>query len=140
MKHSLFTCICLTLVIFTANSAADEKPMSVSEVLKHTPEKLAQILGNTSEAGEDHAAQLWATAKKIETNSTLGKKSVQSVQRLNQWRTVLNTWADLTLHAKSIETGGGTLWGHLSARNDAWIEEFLAKHKDIVDCSHRQVS
>lgn len=102
--------------------------MSIAEVLKHTPEELAQKLGNSSEAGEDYAAQLWASAKRAQTDAALGKTSVQAIQRLNQWRQVLNSWQDLKLHAKGIESGGGSMWGHLSARNDADIEAFLAKH------------
>lgn len=123
----LLTSTAASILAFTCANA-QEKNMSVTELLKHTPEKLAQILGNTSEAGEDHAAQLWATAKRTQTNAKLAKTSVQALQRLNEWRDVLNKWEDLKLQAQGIESGGGTMWSHLSARNDAYIETFLAKH------------
>lgn len=122
----------MTLLFVTVlgihTSHAQEKPMSITEVLKHTPEELAEKLGNRSEAGENYAATLWAAAKRVETDFKLGKTSIQAVQRLDQWRQALNQWEDLKLQAKSIESGGGTMWGHMSARNDAWIEAFLAKH------------
>ena len=102
--------------------------MSATAVLKYTPDKLAQKLGNVSEAGEDDAAQLWASAKRLETEAILGKTSVQAVRRLNYWRKVLNQWEDRKLEARGIESGGGSMWSHLSQRNDAWIEKMLAKH------------
>lgn len=132
MQKSSLAHIAVTTILLTSSTHAEEKAMSVPEVLKHTPEKLAQVLGNTSEAGEDQAAQLWATAKRIQTESLLGKKSILAVRRLAQWRRILNTWDDLQLQARSIESGGGTLWGHMSARNDAWIEDFLAKNKEAL--------
>lgn len=128
MKISTMPSLLICLAVSTSYLSADEKPLSVSEVLKHSPEELAQKLGNSSEAGEDHAARLWAVAKRSETDSFLGKSSVQAMQRLNEWRQMLNTWQDLKLRARGIESGGGTMWSHLSARNDAYIEGFLAKH------------
>ncbi len=128
MKNTIYLWTILMLCAFVTNSHAEEKPMSISEVLKHTPEQLAEKLGNRSEAGENHAARLWASAKRVETDYVLGKTSIQAVQRLNEWRELLNTWQDLKLQARAMESGGGTMWNHMSARNDAWIEMFLAKH------------
>ncbi|BDS07574.1 hypothetical protein NT6N_26140 [Oceaniferula spumae] len=132
MKIKPLSIMVLALGLVTSSTHAEETAMSVSDVLKHTPEDLAQKLGNSSEAGEDHAARLWAAAKRIETDSKLGKSSVQAVQRLNEWRQVLNKWADLKLQVQGIESGGGTMWSHLSARNDAWIEDFLSKHITLL--------
>ena len=128
MKKLTLLLIIAVLCNATHPIDAQEKPMSIIEVLKHTPEELAQKLGNSSEAGEDYAAQLWTSAKRAQTDATLGKTSVQAIQRLNQWRQALNSWQDLKLHARSIKSGGGSMWGHLSARNDTNIAAFLAKH------------
>jgi len=138
MKITILPTLALALGLFIPYANAEEKPMSISEVLKLTPEELAQKLGNSSEAGEDHAARLWAVAKRAETDATLGKKSVQAMQRLNEWRTVLNKWADHLLFARGIESGGGTMWSHLSARNDAWIESFLAKHMTSLSAEPKE--
>lgn len=137
MKITWITVATLALAMLSTGSRADEKPMSVAEVLKHTPEELARKLGNSSEAGEDRAAQLWAVAKRAETDAALGKTSVQAMQRLNEWRKVLNEWEDLKLRARGIKSGGGTMWSHLGARNDAYIESFLAKHMAALSAGHK---
>lgn len=136
MKNLWITAV-LAIAALPAASRADEKPLSVAEVLKHTPAELAQKLGDASEAGEDRAAQIWATAKRAETDSRLGKTSVQAMQRLDEWRGVINQWQDLKLRARAIASGGGTMWSHLSARNDAHIERFLAKHAAALSAKRK---
>ncbi len=105
---------------------AQSEPVSAKQVLAHDPEELAFKLKDMSEAGQDNAARMWATAKRLETENMLAASSVQTVLRLGYWRNVLDRWQDLWLELQSLESGGGSMWGHFSARNDATLEEFLA--------------
>ncbi|MDG0993190.1 MAG: hypothetical protein P8O22_00495 [Akkermansiaceae bacterium] len=128
MKKVIYYPAIITLCVLLSNSFAGEKPMTLSDVLQYTPAQLVKEMGYAGEAGENRAAKIWAAAKRSQTNYTLGKNSVQAVLRLEEWRMMLNEWEDLKLQARAIESGGGTMWSHMSIRNDAWIESFLAQH------------
>lgn len=128
MKKVIYYPAIITLCVLLSNSFAAEKPMTISNVLQYTPAQLVKEMGYAGEAGENRAAKIWAAARRSQTNYTLGKKSVQAVLRLDQWRMMLNEWEDLKLQARAMESGGGTMWSHMSIRNDAWIESFLAQH------------
>lgn len=128
MKKIIYYPAIITLCVLLSNSFAGEKPMTLSDVLQYTPAQLVKEMGYAGEAGENRAAIIWAAAKRSQTNYTLGKNSVQAVLRLEEWRMMLNEWEDLKLQARAIESGGGTMWSHMSIRNDAWIESFLAQH------------
>ena len=127
MKSLILATIPFVLSGASCLSAA-EPELSIEQVLKIGVDDLAVKLGNASEAGEDDAAQLWATARRLKTEAALGKSSVQAVKRLAEWRAVINRWMDAAVFSSSIESGGGSLYSHIANRNDAAIEAFLAKY------------
>ncbi|MBK1831231.1 hypothetical protein JIN77_10870 [Verrucomicrobiaceae bacterium R5-34] len=129
MNHTSIAGLLTAIALCTPSLHAQSGPLNTSEVLQLTLEQLAEKLGDQSEVGHNEAAQIWATAQRIQTDAVLGKTSVQAVRELNQWRQVLNDWSDLKLRVRAVHSGGGTMWSHLSARNDAPIESFLAKHQ-----------
>jgi len=118
------------LLLTATVTHAEEPPVLVGDsmeaVLKLGPEELAVKLGNPSEAGLDRAARIWAAAKRIETEGRLAGRSVRRVMVLGQLRRALDGWQDLQLEIVSVESGGGTMWGHMMSRNDAELEKFLA--------------
>lgn len=95
-------------------------------VLSLRIDELAMKRGIPSEAGLDRAARLWATAKRVETEGRVAKRSVRRVGVLSNWRFALDRWQDLQLELVATATGGGTMWGHLRSRNDVDLEKFLA--------------
>lgn len=108
--------------------AQDEapKPITQAQALKAGPEKLVEMLGDESEAGLDQAALLYATAKRLETETKLAAKDLMLVQMLEDLRGPLTHWQDEIMAIGYISTGGGTMWSHQSARNSAGREDFLA--------------
>jgi hypothetical protein len=104
------------------------EPKSATDILAVDPAMLAELLDDNSEVGEDRAARLWATAKRLETENKLAESSVSRVIRLAEWRDVLTGWQDILLEIRAFKAGGGTLWGHLASRDDADLEIFLASH------------
>lgn len=108
------------------------EPLPQASLLSIDADELAQKLGDGSEAGQDRAARLIATAKRLETESRLAKEDVFRVVRLDDWRSALGGWQDLQLEVRAQEAGGGTMWGHLAARDDVSLEDFLATHADAL--------
>lgn len=104
----------------------EHKPITQAEALKAGPEKLVDILGDESEAGLDQAALLYATAKRLETETKLAAKDLLLVQQLDELRGPLTHWQDEIMAIGYISTGGGTMWSHQSARSSAGREDFLA--------------
>lgn len=121
----------MTMVIATLPAKAETEkakpfvdPLDV--VLPLSIDDLALKMGDSSEAGMDRAARLWATAKRVETEGELAKRSVRRVQVLAVWRSALDRWQDLQLEIVYMDAGGGTMWSHMMSRNDAALEELLA--------------
>jgi hypothetical protein len=75
-----------------ANSVAPDD--SMARVLKSDGFSLAEHLGDTSEAGQDHAARLLAAARRIKTEARVSAKSMQWLLVLSGWREALNRWDD----------------------------------------------
>jgi len=128
MKKLLLLRVIPCLLISSVGISAAEPVLSVDQVLEIGIDDLAKKLGDMSEAGEDSAAQLWASAQRIRTESKLGKSSVQGVQRLSEWRGVLSRWCGAAIYSSSIDSMGGSLYAHITNRNVARIEAFFAKH------------
>jgi len=121
---SLFVVLCS----LSSALAQDEerRVITQAQALKAGPEKLVEILGDESEAGMDHAAILYSIAKRLETETALAKKDLLLVQALDELRGPLMRWEDEVMTLGYITAGGGTMWGHQSARNSAGREDFLA--------------
>ena len=106
---------------------ADDKPEAVTmqKALKLGAEELTQITGG-SEVGQDHAAYLYATAKRIETENALAQKDVQLVIDLHDWREAISKARGSCYSLAYIINGGGTMYTHSHARDCAAVEDFLA--------------
>lgn len=115
--------ICVLTAADVTNSGVLDD--SMAGVLKTDMVALAEHLGDTSEAGQNHAARLLAAACRIKTEARVSTKSMTRVVVLAGWREALNRWDDLELEIVLLQSGGGTMWTHMMQRNDAQTEEFL---------------
>jgi len=111
--------------------AADEeevsKPIPMALAIRLGPGKLTHVIDwGESECGQDEAANLYATAMRIKTEYALGQHDVQLVSQLDEWRALLLKCRCTVWDIESIQAGGGTMWGHNSAREAAPVEVFLA--------------
>ena len=100
-------------------------PLTQSRALKLGPEKLAEQTDG-SEAGQDHAAHLYATAKRIETESALAQRDLEQVVVLESLRDVISACRRGSCSLAYIVNGGGTMYSHAQARDGAEVEDFLA--------------
>lgn len=110
-------------VVFAAEG--EVKPVTIEQALKLGPEKLTSLVGG-SEVGQDMACQWYATAKRLETENRLAKRDLRDVVELNEWRRVLSEVIDGFCNMAYGINGGGTMYTHMEARNDATLENFLA--------------
>jgi predicted pyridoxine 5'-phosphate oxidase superfamily flavin-nucleotide-binding protein len=118
-----------TLTASTLLVAQDEgqpKPITAAQALKLGPEKLTDLT-NPSEAGQDQAAILYATAKRLQTENALAKRDLQAVLTLEEWRTAIQPCRESVFSLAYIINGGGTMYSHGSARDTAEVEDFLAE-------------
>ena len=116
----------LPLSLVCALAEEHLKPVTQSQALKLGVEKLTKFT-NESESGVDQAARLYATAKRIETEGALAKVNLAQVMELASWREQINTCMDSCCALAYGYFGGGTMYSHAASRNDAEIEDFLAK-------------
>jgi hypothetical protein len=99
----------------------------LAQALKLGPEGLAAKLGDESEAGLDAAAVYYATAKRMQTEQSLGEKDLRLVLDLDLLREAAAEWQDAWYGGMYYVSGGGTMWGHLQARSQAGLEDALAE-------------
>jgi len=99
----------------------------LAQALKLGPEGLAAKLGDESEAGLDAAAVCYATAKRMQTEQSLGEKDLRLVLDLDLLREAAVEWLDAWYGGMYYVSGGGTMWGHLQARSQAGLEDALAE-------------
>ncbi len=110
----------------SAQSAGEKKKtLTMTKALKLGVEDLTQYT-DQSEAGQDNAAHLYATARRIETEYALAQRDIRLVTELVSWRTVLIKCRDGSCNAASIVNGGGTMYSHAANRNGAALEDYLA--------------
>jgi hypothetical protein len=107
---------------------ADEKkePVTISQALKIGEEGLTEYTG-LSEVGQDEAAELYATAKRITTEQALGQKNLQLVIDLQSWREVISGCRRSCTSLGFITNNGGTMSGHQARRDSVAVEDFLAE-------------
>ncbi len=101
------------------------KPVSMELALKLGPQKLIRIVGE-SEAGQDIACELYAAAKRLQTENRLAKQDLRLVTELDWLRRTLGESIDGFCCMSYGINGGGTMYTHAEARNDAALEDFLA--------------
>ena len=107
------------------NSEAKPAPLTMAKALKLGPEKLTDFT-NPSEAGQDQAAQLYAMAKRIETEHALAQKNLEMVAVLDEWRGIISRCRMDSCHLAGLVNGGGTMYSHGANRDAAQVEDFLA--------------
>ena len=119
-------CLALGLPAFAQDDDAP-KPVSQAVALELGVEGLAEKYTDQSEAGLDQAAMLYATAKRMETESKLAKVDLRLVAELDTWRTLVFEARLAPILLASSTAGGGSLYGHAAQREATEVEEFLAK-------------
>ena len=124
--------VSLAVVVVMAGSVvaqdADEKkePVTMAQALKIGEEGLTEYTG-LSEVGQDQAAELYASAKRITTEQALGQKNLQLVIDLESWREVISRCRKSCMSIGYITNGGGTMSGHQATRDAVAVEDFLAE-------------
>lgn len=124
LKTIAFTALVCHSII-AQNADDQKKPLTLAKALKLGVEDLTQYT-DQSEAGQDNAAYLYATAKRIETEHTLAQRDLLQVSELDRWRSVLAKSRNNCCYAAYLVNGGGTMFTHAAHRNCAALEDFLA--------------
>lgn len=130
-RHMLSSRSLLFIAAFTASIglAQDEEavpPLPMATALKLGVEGLMEKQQDSSEAGQDIAALLYARAKQIETDVALGKRDVNLVMVLDSWRKTISDCRGGPPSLEGILMGGGTMYSHALSRDAAEVETFLA--------------
>lgn len=113
--------------LMTVSHAQDDRPkVTAAEALKLGVDKLAEKLGDQSEAGQDSAALFYATAKRLQTENKLAATDLMLVSDLDNLRQVIGDWDDAWCEGMYHVSGGGTMWSHMQSRNNAVLEDLLA--------------
>lgn len=116
----------LPLLSFAQDDAI--KPVTAEQALKLGPEKLAtEHMKDESEAGQDEAAQLYAAALRLKTENKLAKKDLRDVFTLDHMRVTLSNCRESSIDLAGFINGGGSMFGHASARDSAVVELFLSE-------------
>ncbi len=103
-----------------------EAPLPISEALKLDEEGLTEYTGG-SEGGQDDAAYLHASAKRITTESALAQKNLRLVVDLQSWRELISKCRRSIYSLAYTINGGGTMYSHGEKRDCAAVEDFLAE-------------
>lgn len=116
------------LTSLAAASAGEDapKPVTLAQALKLGPEKLTDLTGG-SEVGQDIACQLYASAKRLQTENRLAAKDMRLVAELDSARRTIGDCIDGFCNLAYGLNGGGTMYSHAEARNDVALEDFLAE-------------
>jgi hypothetical protein len=137
-SSSIIACFTLSITCqFASAQNAEEKkePVTQAMALKLGIDKLTKYT-DESEAGQDQAASLYATAKRIETEHALAQKNLELVTTLDEWRLMITNCRQGSIGLAGIISGGGTMYSHGAARDSAAVEDFLstlAKRLPIAD-------
>jgi len=119
----LFAALCLPLA--AQDGGGKKAPLTLATALKLGPAGLTKFT-NASEAGQDRAAGLYATAKRIETEQALARRDLTLVPDLDSWRETLAQVRGGSCTLAYLVNGGGTMYSHGAARDCAPLEDFLA--------------
>jgi len=85
----LLSLVAMAGSVFAQDTDEKKEPLTISQALKLGEEGLTEYTG-LSEVGQDQAAELYATAKRITTEQALGQKNLQLVLDLDGWRQVIS--------------------------------------------------
>lgn len=112
-------------MIRAADPEEKRTPVPMALALKLGPEDLTKYT-DLSEAGQDNAALLYASAKRVATEYALAQRDVALVNELEDWRVVLRKCRNGSCSLAYLVNGGGTMYSHAEARGCAPLEDFLA--------------
>ncbi len=127
MKLSLILATTLLPLLSFAQDDAI-KPVTAEQALKLGSEKLAtEHMKDESEAGLDEAAQLYAAALRLKTENKLAKKELRDVFTLDHMRVTLSNCRESSIDLAGFINGGGSMFGHASARDSEAVEVFLSE-------------
>jgi hypothetical protein len=124
-RHAALLTTLITLSSPAIAQDGKKGPLTQNQALKLGPEKLTAYT-NESEAGQDQAAFLYATAKQIQTEQALALKDLEQVVTLREWRDAITKCRQGAFSLAYIYNGGGTMYSHAGARDGAMVEDFLA--------------
>jgi len=116
--------ILISQFIAAQDDHGKKDPLTLSTALKLGPDKLTTYT-DESEAGQDHAAELYATAKRVQTEQALAQRNLQLVVDLQEWRQAISECRKDAFLLASIINGGGTLYSHGANRDGVALENFL---------------
>jgi len=122
----LLSVVALSGSVFAQDTDEKKEPVTISQALKIGEEGLTEYTG-LSEVGQDEAAELYATAKRITTEQALGEKNLQLVIDLDAWRTVIAQCRRSCMSLGFITNNGGTMSGHQARRDSVAVEDFLSE-------------
>ena len=129
IRSSTITILFALFIVFPSAAAqhsdATNHPITQAVALKLGPGQLTRFV-DSSEAAQDYAAQLYATAKRLETEQALARRDLELVPQLDEWRQALGKCRVGSWELAGWVHGGGTLWYHSGARDCTDQEEFLA--------------
>ena len=109
-----------------AQDENDKKELlTLPKALKLGEDGLTEYTG-LSEVGQDEAAELYATARRLSTEQELGQKNLQLVLSLQSWRQVISACRRSIYSLAYIINGGGTMYSHGERRDCSAVEDFLA--------------
>lgn len=131
MKNSVSFRLILAVLFIGAASAQGQESVapaiSLETALKLGSEGIAAKLKDESETGLDSAAQIYAVAKRLQTEQALAAKDLRLVVDLDILREAMSEWTDAWYEGMYFVSGGGTMWGHMQARAQADLEDLLAE-------------
>src|SRR5260370_21527557 len=122
----LLSLVAMAGSVFAQDTDEKKEPVTVSQALKLGEEGLTEYTG-LSEVGQDQAAELYATAKRLTTEQALGQKNLQLVIDLENWRNVISACRRSSMSIGYITNGGGSMSGHQARRDAVAVEDFLAE-------------
>jgi hypothetical protein len=122
----LLSVIALSGSVFAQDADEKKEPVTISQALKIGEERLTEYTG-LSEVGQDEAAELYATAKRITTEQALREKNLQLVIDLDGWRTIIAQCRRTCMSLGFITNNGGTMSGHQARRDSVAGEDFLSE-------------
>jgi hypothetical protein len=122
----LVSVIAMSGSVFAQDADEKKESVTISQALKLGEEGLTEYTG-LSEVGQDEAAELYATAKRMTTEQALGQKNLQLVLDLDSWREVTSACRRSIDSLAYLINGGGTMYSHGQRRDVSAVENFLAE-------------
>jgi hypothetical protein len=115
----------LAVSVRAADDDAEKAPLTAARALKLGLDGVLEQ-SDQNEAGQDHGAWLYATARRLDTENKLAAKELELVLQLDEWRPTISKCRVESCSLAYVVNGGGTMYTHGAARDCAEVEDFLA--------------